>query len=40
MYRPTVVAACMLVAARAGTVKEGMAKLEQIPMDFTHSLRA
>jgi hypothetical protein len=25
MYRPSVLAACMLVAARAGTVKEGMA---------------
>jgi hypothetical protein len=28
MYRPAAVAACMLVAACAGTVKEGMARLE------------
>jgi hypothetical protein len=28
MYHPTVVAACMLVAACTGTVKEGMARLE------------
>jgi hypothetical protein len=32
MYRPTVVATCMLVAACAGTVKEGMAKLEGQPL--------
>jgi hypothetical protein len=32
MYRPTVLAACMLVAACAGTVKEGMVKLEGQPL--------
>jgi hypothetical protein len=32
MYRPTMVAACMLVAGCAGTVKEGMAKLEGQPL--------
>ena len=32
MCRPAVVAACMLVAACAGTVKEGMAKLEGQPL--------
>jgi hypothetical protein len=32
MYRPTVLAACMLVAGCAGTVKEGMAKLQGQPL--------
>jgi hypothetical protein len=32
MYHPTVVAACMLVAACTGTVKEGMARLEGQPL--------
>jgi hypothetical protein len=32
MYRLTVVATCMLVAGCAGTVKEGMAKLEGQPL--------
>ena len=32
MYRPTVLAACMLVAACAGTVNEGMTKLEGQPL--------
>jgi hypothetical protein len=32
MYRPTVVAACVLVAACAGTIKEGMTKLEGQPL--------
>jgi hypothetical protein len=32
MYRLAVPAACMLVAACAGTVKEGMAKLEGQPL--------
>jgi hypothetical protein len=32
MYRPSVVAACILVAACAGTIKEGMVKLESQPL--------
>jgi hypothetical protein len=32
MYHPTVVAACILVAGCAGTVKEGMANLEGKPL--------
>jgi hypothetical protein len=32
MYRPTMVAASMLVVGCAGTVKEGMAKLEGQPL--------
>jgi hypothetical protein len=32
MYPPTTIAACILVGACAGTVKEGMAKLEGQPL--------